>query len=362
MMRALVFCFTVLLFWNADAQQWQQRGTDPSTYSIIAWDSATGDIGIALQSNILSAGAILPFAKSNVGAVIVQGRPVPIVGARALDLLKTSYPRQIIDDLLRETPDSSRIQISVLDSLGASYTYTGNNCAIYSGSKTGPGYSVQGNSLKSDTVLVAMSNGFKNSHGDLAERLLVSLEAGAKAEGMHIQRNSASLLVVRDGGGYGGFNDRYIDLRVDDDSLPLVGLRRALERWQKSYSLEARLRTIEYFNQNKHFLQADNEKKRLIESMNAQIRLKPDDPEVLNNIAWTLATSNIDLERALELSRRAVRLEPKNLDYLNTMAECFYRLGGYEDAIAIANELISKNPTEPYYYRQLHKFKEGKQK
>ena len=357
-----MFFMMALFCWNTNAQQWQHHTAEPSTYSIIAWDSATGDIGIALQSTVLSAGALLPFAKANLGGIIIQGIPDPGTGTRALELLKSNTPRQTADILLKTVQDSAQVQFAILDSTGVCYPYSGKNCPLFTGYRYGNGYSVQGTFLRSDTVLQVMSAAFLKSRGDFSDRLLASLGAAEKAEGQHLQRRSAALLVIREGGGYGGSNDRYIDLRVDDDSLPLISLRRALERWQTSYSLEARLRTIEYFNNSRHFIQADNEKKRLIESMNAQIRLKPDDANVLNNVAWTLAISNIDLERALEFARRAVRLDPNNSDYLNTMAECFYRLGGYEDAIAIASELVAKNPADPYYYRQLLKFKEGRNK
>jgi len=106
---------------------------------------------------------------------------------------------------------------------------------------------------------------------------------------------------------------------------------------------------------------AEEEKRRLVGDLNDQLRSNPDDPVLLNQIAWILATNEIDRERALELSKRAVKLVPGNSTFLSTMAECHYRLGNFDTAIAIGSELIAKEPANDQFWKQLQKFKEAKQ-
>ena len=333
-----------------------------ATYSIIGWDSLTGDLGVAVQSRFLAVGAVVPYAKAGVGALATQAWANTEYGPRGLESLENGLsPREVVETLLKSDPGSSKRQIGIVDARGYAYAYTGSGCLPYAGHITGHGYSAQGNILSGDGVVKAMARMFEMTPGDLPDRLLSALDAAQRAEGEKGERQSAAILVVRERGGYGGFNDRMIDLRVDDDSLPLFQLRRIYKVWQQSYLPEVQMRSIEMFNQRKNFAAAQELTRRMVSALNEELREKPDDPDMLTSVAWALTTNNIDRVRALELAKRAVKLVPGNSNILNTLAECHYQLRHFDEAIAIESELVGKDPTNDNYWKQLQKFKEAKQ-
>ena len=334
-----------------------------ATYSIVAWDSATGDLGVAVQSKFLGVGAVVPFARAGVGAVATQAFANTTYGPRGLAMLDSGMTAQhVVEALTQNDSDRNHRQLGIVDAHGNAFAYTGSGCQPYAGEVTGHGYTAQGNILAGEQVVKAIARTFEITQGDLADRLLASLDAGESAGGDKRGRQSAALLVVRDAGGYGGFNDRFIDIRVDDDSLPLVALRRIYEKWKGTFLLDARMRTIDEFNRLRKFDAAREETKRIAAMFNEQLKLKPDDPDLLNSIAWSLATHDIDRTRALELAKRAVTLAPEKLPLLDTLAECHYRLGHYDEAIAIEAELVKKEPANDDYWKQLQKFKDAKEK
>lgn len=334
-----------------------------ATYSIVGWDSLTGDLGIAVQSKFLAVGAVVPYAKAGVGAIATQAWANTSYGPRGLELLENGLrPQQVIETLLRSDSGMSKRQIGVVDAHGNSYAYTGSECMPYAGHINGSGYTAQGNILAGESVVKAMARTFEIEEGDLPDRLLSALDAAERAGGDKRGRQSAALLVVRAQGGYAGFNDRMIDLRVDDDSLPLVRLRRIYKLWQQTFLGDVQMRSVEMFNQSKNFAAAQGLIRRMVNALNAQLRDRPDDPNVLNSAAWALTTNNIDRVRALELAKRAAKLAPENLNFLDTLAECHFQLQHIEEAIAIETELVGKDPGNDNYWRQLKKFKEARQR
>jgi uncharacterized Ntn-hydrolase superfamily protein len=334
-----------------------------ATYSIVGWDSVTGDFGVAVQSKFFGVGSVVPYAKAGVGAIATQAFANTTFGPAGLDLLdKGLGAQQVVETLIKSDTGASQRQLGIVDAQGNSYAFTGSACNPYAGQMTGRGYSVQGNILAGEGVVKAMGHTFELTSGDLAERLLAALDAGEKAGGDKRGRQSAALLVVRDKAGYGGFNDRMIDLRVDDDSMPLLQLRRLYKIWLQTFFSDAQTRSIEMFNGKRNFAAAEELTKRMVTNLNAQLRDRPDDPDMLNSVAWALTTNNIDRARALELAKRAIKLAPAKLNILDTLAECHYELGHFDEAIAIESELVSKEPANDYYWKQLQRFKEGKQK
>ncbi|HTK83399.1 MAG TPA: DUF1028 domain-containing protein [Bacteroidota bacterium] len=333
------------------------------TYSIVGWDSLTGDLGIAVQSKFLGVGAVVPFAKAGVGAIATQAFANTTYGPEGLRLLEQGLnPQFVIEGLTKPDSGASRRQVGIVDAQGNSFAYTGTGCQQYAGHITGRGYSVQGNILAGEGVIKAMARTFEMTTGTLAERLISALEAGEKAGGDKRGRQSAALLVVRDKGGYGGFNDRFIDIRVDDNPTPLPELRRLLSLWQQTFLLDAQMRSLDMFNQKKNFTASRQTIQDIANSVNALLREKPDDPDVLNSIAWTLASNEIDNVRALDLAKRAVRLKPDDLNFLDTLAECHFHLGHFDEAIAIESQLVAKDPANDGFWKQLQKFKERKSK
>ncbi len=204
-----------------------------STFSIVAFDPETGDLGVAVQSKFLAAGAVVPWARANVGAIATQSWANTSYGPRGLELLSQGLSApEVVEILIAEDEGRDLRQVGIVDAKGRAAAYTGKGCFEWAGHIVGPGYACQGNILAGPKVVEAMAEAFEKSQGELAHRLLAALEAGQAAGGDRRGQQSAALLVVREKGGYGGFNDRYVDLRVDDHPEPIKELRRLLSLYE----------------------------------------------------------------------------------------------------------------------------------
>lgn len=203
------------------------------TYSIIGFDPKEKEWGIAVQSKFLGVGAVVPFAEANTGAIATQSYANTTYGPEGLKLLKEGKTAQEVVDLLTEADEDRAFrQLGVIDAQGNAATYTGDKCYNWAGGQTGAYYAAQGNILVSEETVHAMGETFTKTEGTLAERLLKALEAGQNAGGDSRGQQSAALLVVKEKGGYAGFNDRYIDLRVDDHPQPIEELIRIYQLQQ----------------------------------------------------------------------------------------------------------------------------------
>jgi uncharacterized Ntn-hydrolase superfamily protein len=203
----------------------------PSTFSIVGCDPATGSCGVAVASKFLAVGAVVPFAKAGVGAIATQSFVNLSYGTSGLKLLAGGLAAQaVVDKLTRADDGRETRQLGIVDALGNAATFTGNTCFDWAGGVTGQadgmGFAAQGNTLAGADVVAAMAAAFEQTPGDLAQRLLAALCAGDAAGGDRRGRQSAALLVVRPKGSYGGYTDRWLDLRVDDHSAPLHELSR----------------------------------------------------------------------------------------------------------------------------------------
>jgi len=202
----------------------------PSTFSIVAYDSATGDLGIAVESKFLAVGAVVPWAIAGVGAIATQSWANTTYGPRGLRMLKQGLtPKQVGAKLVARDKAARQRQFGIVDARGRAFTYTGTGCFDWAGGRTGKHFAAQGNILAGAAVVDALAETFEKTRGDLAERLIAALAAGQAAGGDKRGQASAALLVVRKNGGYAGFNDRYIDLRVDDHARPIDELKRLLD-------------------------------------------------------------------------------------------------------------------------------------
>lgn len=201
-----------------------------ATFSIVGYDPETGDLGIAVESKFFGVGAVVPWARAGVGAVATQSYANTTYGPRGLELLAAGAGAQeAVDTLVGDDDGRAQRQLGIVDAAGRAASYTGDACLAWAGGVTGEHYAAQGNILAGPAVVDAMAAAFETTRGDLATRLMTALAAGQAAGGDARGRQSAALLVVRDGGGYGGHDDRYIDLRVDDHPTPIVELRRLLD-------------------------------------------------------------------------------------------------------------------------------------
>jgi uncharacterized Ntn-hydrolase superfamily protein len=201
-----------------------------STFSIVARDPATGEIGVAVQSKVVAVGAIVPWAEAGVGAVATQSVANVLAGPAGLDGLRAGLtPEDCLERLLGEDPLREHRQIAVLGAEGRPAVFTGEACHPTAGHRIGDDFAVQGNLLAGEEVLHEMERAFRETAGELADRMIAALRAGQAAGGDRRGRQSAALLVVRQGWGYGGQGDRYRDLRVDDAAEPVEELARIHE-------------------------------------------------------------------------------------------------------------------------------------
>lgn len=187
------------------------------TFSIVAADPDAGDWGVAVASKFVSVGAVVPWARAGVGAVATQSWANTSFGPEGLALMSDGASAEdALGTLIDGDEGRADRQVGVVDATGRAATFTGSACMEWAGGVTGRGFAAQGNILVGEQVVVAMSGAFAETDGDLCDRLLAALLAGDASGGDRRGRQSAALLVVREGGGYEGRNDRYIDLRVDD--------------------------------------------------------------------------------------------------------------------------------------------------
>ncbi len=198
-----------------------------ATFSIVASDPDTEALGVAVQSKFLAVGAVVPWARAGVGAVATQALANYNYGPRGLELMgRGATARETVEALISSDDEREHRQLGVVDAAGRAATFTGGECFEWAGGITGEHYAAQGNILVGRETVEALARTFEDTRGELAGRLLAALDAGQRAGGDSRGKQSAALLVVREGGGYGGDNDRVVDLRVDDHPEPIRELLR----------------------------------------------------------------------------------------------------------------------------------------
>ena len=205
------------------------------TFSIVAYDPATGDIGVAVQSRVLGVGSIVPWAEAGVGAIATQALANVRFGPDGLRRLREGHsPEAIREAFLMSDAGRDRRQFLILDAKGETTAFTGSECFDWAGHHEGENFAVAGNILASNAVVEAMVNAFEkeraSGQGELAEWMLSALQAGQVAGGDKRGQQSAALLVMRKGGGYSGTSDRHVDLRVEDHVSPIEELARLLKK------------------------------------------------------------------------------------------------------------------------------------
>jgi len=198
----------------------------PSTFSIVAYDSTETAWGIAVASKFLAVGAVVPWARAGAGAIATQSYANTAYAPRALEMMETGAPaEEVLQALISADPQSELRQVGLVDRTGGSATFTGKSCYDWAGGVAGPGYAIQGNILAGAGVVQTMLQAYTaNSDTPLYWRLHGALLAGDRAGGDRRGRQSAAILVVQPGAGYGGFNDVWVDYRVDDHPDPVLRL------------------------------------------------------------------------------------------------------------------------------------------
>lgn len=199
-----------------------------ATFSIVAHDPRRKEWGVAVQSKFLAAAALVSWARAGAGAVATQAHANLTYGPRGLEMLEEGMPaEEVVEALVKSDEARNSRQVGLVDQEGQAAAYTGSECIPWAGHIIGEGFACQGNILVPGTVdaMAARFEEVRKGTGELADWLVDALAAGQEAGGDKRGRQSAGVLVVREKGGYGGDNDRYMDLRVDDDPHPIEKLK-----------------------------------------------------------------------------------------------------------------------------------------
>lgn len=268
------------------------------TYSIVARDKDTGEMGLAVQSHWFSVGSIVAWGEAGVGVVATQSFVNPAYGTEGLKLMKGGLsPKEALDSLLKGDDGREVRQVAMIDVQGRVAAWTGEKCIEFAGHKTGDGYSVQANLMKTNTVWTAMAEAFEKSSGPLAERLLSALEA-AQQEGGDIRgKQSAAIIVVNPVATGKPWIDKPIDLRVEDHPEPVKELKRILNVY----------RAYEHMNNG------------------------------------DLAVEKGDNELAMKEYSAAEQMFPDNLEMKYWHAVTLCNIGKIEDALPLFKEVFSKD-------------------
>ena len=237
------------------------KGEQIMTYSIVGYCPKEKEWGIAVQSKFLGVGSVVPWAKAGVGAVATQSYANTSYGPNGLELMEQGRTAEEVVQLLTEADEDREFrQFGVIDAQGNAASFTGSKCYDWAGGKTGTHYAAQGNILVGEETVSQMAQVFEKTEGPLAERLLKALAAAQAAGGDSRGQQSASLLVVKEKGGYAGFNDRYIDLRVEDHPQPIQELTRIYQLQQLYFAPTKPENVVEIAGETASVLQQELER------------------------------------------------------------------------------------------------------
>ncbi|RIW39047.1 DUF1028 domain-containing protein [Bacillus salacetis] len=231
------------------------------TFSIVGFDPKEKEWGIAVQSKFIGVGAVVPFARAGAGAVATQSYANTAYGPHALQLMEEGKTaEEALEIIMQDDPDRHLRQVGLIDAQGNAATFTGEGCYDWAGGMIGEHFAAQGNILVDQRTVEAMAGTFTSTEGTLAERLLKALDAGQEAGGDSRGKQSAAIYVVKEKGGYGGFNDRLIDLRVDDHPDPIKELIRIFNLHQLYFAASNPDRIVPVDGSVKEELEAELER------------------------------------------------------------------------------------------------------
>jgi uncharacterized Ntn-hydrolase superfamily protein len=268
------------------------------TYSIVARDSVTGEMGVAVQSHWFSVGPVVAWARAGVGAVATQSLVLVSYGPLGLDLMEEGMSApEALEKLLEEDPHSAVRQVAMVDAQGNVAVHTGDSCIAYASDHTGRGYSVQANMMLTDSVVPAMAKAYETTKGELVARMLAALEAAQAAGGDIRGSQSAVILVVRGVATDEPWADVVMDLRVEDNPHPVDELKR-LVTMHRAYTFE--------------------------------------------NLGDE-AMAEGDLKAAMEAYGEAAKLAPDNLELVFWQGVSLINVGKDDEGIALLRGVVAKN-------------------
>jgi uncharacterized Ntn-hydrolase superfamily protein len=343
----LSLIFTVIFSGSHAALNPQEPETPiTATFSIVAYDPETGEWGVGVASRVLAVGYIVPWARAGVGAVATQAMVDVSLGPDGLALLENGYSAEdALAELLANDEGREERQLGIVDGSGNAAAFTGAKTLAWSGHIIGDHYTIQGNILAGEEVPAEMERAYTETDGPLARRLVAALKAGDAAGGDSRGKESAALLVVREGGGYQGVGDRLVDIRVDDHVEPVSELARIYDMWEVHFVLPV-------------YLDSDGAKESelVYGIVDRAIAVGSDDAELHNAMAWELATRKLYPEKTVEIALTATGLAPDDPNIMDTVAEAYYAAGEYRKAVEWEKKALAVEPNNAFFNEQLAKF------
>jgi uncharacterized Ntn-hydrolase superfamily protein len=359
MNRKLVPVLLMLLL-PAGATRAHARDAE-GTFSIVAYDSLTQELGVAVQSKYFSVGRTVPWAEAGVGAVATQANVNPSYGPKGLAMLRSGMsPAEILRALAATDSSWDSRQLGIVDGRGRNATWTGPKCNDWAGGTSGPGFVCQGNILAGPAVVADMAKAFRASRGELAGRLITALEAAQAAGGDKRGQQSATVIVVRPSRRHPEFAWRYVDLHVEDHATPIAELRRLWQIHQGFHGAGAHMDMADEYDASGRAALARIERERVHETLVDVLARGTSDASLLNGLAWSCAVHGLHLPDALKAAERAAALEPNSTDILDTLAEVHFRMGHRARAVEVETRAAPLDPKSVYLKDQIERFRSGK--
>jgi uncharacterized Ntn-hydrolase superfamily protein len=300
-MRTLSLLLVLTLINTPSFSQYFKKGSPLAhTFSIVARDEKTGEMAVAVQSHWFSVGTVVSWGEAGVGVVATQSFVNKSFGIRGLNLLRSGLTAQeALDSLLKDDEGREVRQVAIVDTRGNVATHTGKNCIQYASHIQGKQFSVQANMMLGNGVCQAMSKSFEGSAGKpLAERMMLAIEAAQGAGGDIRGKQSAALLVVPAKSGGKPWDERTVDLRVDDHKEPIKELRRLLTVHSAYEHMNAGDLAVE-----------KNDMAKAMEEYQAAMKLMPDNLEMQYWTGITLA-NNKQVDKAIRILRKVFEANP----------------------------------------------------
>mgnify|MGYP000315124656 CR=1 FL=1 len=299
-MKSLNFIFILFLSQLVSSQVYKSSEPLAHTYSIVARDSVTGNMGVAVQSHWFSVGSVVTYGKAGVGVVATQSFVNPSYGPKGLALMEQGLsPQQALDVLLANDTGEMFRQVAFLNTKGEVSTHTGSSCIEAAGHRQGKNFSVQANMMLNNTVWDTMANAFEKTKGDLSDRMIAALKAAQSEKGDIRGSQSAAILIVKDKATENSWEDIVMDLRVEDHANPVAELER-LVKVQKAY---------DFMNKGDLAVETGDNTLAKEHYMNAQ-KLNPDNLEMKYWFAITLA-NNGELNEAKKILKEIFKQNSK---------------------------------------------------
>ena len=321
-----------------------------ATFSIVGYDPETKEWGVAVASRQVAVGAGVPWAQAGSGAVAVQARMDPKIGRDGLAMMKAGFTaEQTMAALMSRDDELQQRQFALIDVQGGVAAFTGDTLPSFAGDRQGEYFSVQGNILAGEDVLLEMERAYLEIKGPLALRLLMALQAGNQAGGDRRGRQSAALILARAESDYGGVTDRMIDLRVDNDPDAVNELIDVFAGWTSQVTVFTYLKSADAPDRKRGVTLMDW----VLEREEAK---EQPDAQFFNLMARIMSFQRIMPAKALEIALRADELSPDNPSIMDTVAEAYRAAGDVDSGIEWLRKALELVPESQYYKDRLSSF------